>query len=224
MRRYLLPVSLLLFAAALFLVALTFLVRSLSPSSWLDLERRVSRTVSEEIVRISAVQGDRLELATVETVETFSESDTLDLGWLNLGTTTTEIRVPVVYRFHVALVDGLKVRVTKHGDLLRCVVDAPAVKATLPPAIRTEGVQKRADNGWARFNAGENLAALEKNLTAELVLRAPRKAGLARDKARAQLAGFVERWIDKGGLWGGHDGIREVVVLFPGETDSANGR
>ena len=62
MRRYLLPVSLLLFAAALFLVALTFLVRSLSPSSWLDLERRVSRTVSEEIVRISAVQGDRLEL------------------------------------------------------------------------------------------------------------------------------------------------------------------
>ncbi len=219
MRRPLTTVSLLLIAAALFLAALAFLVRTLSPSSWLELEKRVSRTVSEEIVRIAEVQGDRLELASVETVETFSESDSLDLGWLHLGTTTTEIRVPVVYRFHVALAEGLKVRVTRHGDLLRCVVNAPALKATLPPAIRTEGMQKRAENGWARFNAGENLAALERNLSAELVLRAPRKAELARDKARLRLAGFVERWIDKGGDWGGHSGIREVVVRFPGEKD-----
>lgn len=221
MRRRLLPVSALLLSAALCLVALAFLVRSLSPASWLELERNVSRTVSEEIVRISAVQGDRLELASVETVETFAESDSLDLGWLDLGTTKTEISVPVVYRFHVALAEGLKVHVTRHGDLLRCVVNAPALRPTLPPAIRTEGMRKRSDNGWARFNAGERLETLEKSLTAELVLRAPQKAELAKDKARRQLAGFVERWIDKGGLWGGHDGVREVLVLFPGETEDS---
>ena len=135
--------------------------------------RRVTRSVAEEVVRISETKGDRLEaLASVETRETFRESDALKFGLLDLGTTTTSISVPVVYRFHVALAEGLKVEVRKHDDLVGCVVRAPALRATLPPAIRTEGLEKRSENGWARFNAGDNLETLEKNLTAELVLRA----------------------------------------------------
>lgn len=220
MRRHIFPVTLLILAAALFVVALAFLLRTLSPASWVDFENRVTRSVTEQIVRISETKGDRLELASVETREVFRDTDSLRLGWIDFGTTEAEIGVPVVYRFHVALAEGLKVEVKKHGDLARCVVRAPALRATLPPAIRTEGITKRAANGWARFNAGDRLADLEKQLTAELVLRAPEKAGLAKDKARVALAGFVSRWLIKDGLWGGHDGVKEVVVLFPGE-DSA---
>jgi hypothetical protein len=217
MRRLLLPLTGLILAAAIFVLALAFLLRTVSPASWMRLEQRVTRSVSEQIVRISETKGDRLELASIETYEIFHETDSLKLGWINFGTTESEVGVPVVYRFHVALVEGIKVEVKKHGDLVRCVVRAPALRATLPPAIRTEGIKKRADNGWARFNAGDRLADLEKQLTAELVLRAPQKAGLAKDKARKQLAGFVSRWLIKDCLWGGHDGVKEVVVLFPGE-------
>lgn len=208
-----------LLAAAALVLALALLVHKLSPASWANFEQRVSRSISEQIVAINATKGDRLELASVETIEIFRENDDLKFGVIPLGTTVTEIRVPVVYRFHVALVEGLKVSVTKHGDLTRCVVRAPALRATLPPAIQTAGIEKRAENGWARFNADDNLATMEKNLTAELVLRAPRKAVLAQDKARAQLAGFISRWLVKDGLWG-DAGVREVVVLFPGETES----
>ncbi|MEN9593157.1 MAG: hypothetical protein RJA21_1633 [Gemmatimonadota bacterium] len=217
MRRLLFPVTFLLLAAAVFIVALAFLLRTVSPASWLDFENRVTRSVDEQIVLISATKGDRLELASVETREIFRETDALKLGWVDFGTTEAELGVPVVYRFHVALAEGLTVAVKKHGDLARCVVRAPELRATLPPAIRTEGITKRAVNGWARFNAGERLANLEKQLTAELVVRAPQKAVLAKDKARVALAGFVSRWLIKDGLWGGHDGVKEVVVLFPGE-------
>lgn len=217
MRRLILPVTFLLLALALLVVATTFFFRQLSPSNWAKLEERVSKSISEQIVRISSSQGDKLELASVETVETFRQTDSLDLGWVNLGTTTAEIRVPVVYRFHVALAENLRVELTRHGDLARCVVHAPPLRASLPPAIRTEGLEKHAENGWARFNSGAQLAELEKGLTTDLILRAPRKAELAKDKARVALAGFVKRWLVGDKLWGEDAGVREIVVLFPGE-------
>lgn len=212
------PVALVpvLLASAVLALALAFLVRSLSPASLLDFERRVTRSVSEQLVAITATKGDRLELASVETVEIFRDTD----RGLLLGTTEAELRVPVVYRFHVSLAEGLTVGVKRHGDLIRCVVQAPALRPTLPPAIRTEGLEKRASSGWARFDGGDLLNELERNLTAELVTRAGRKADLARDKARSQLAGFVSRWLIRDGLWGGASGVREIVVLFPGETDA----
>ena len=210
-----------LLSASVLVLSIAFLLRTVSPASWLDLDRSVSRAVSEQIVRITATAGDRLELASVETVETFRDTDTLKLGWLNLGTTEAELRTPVVYRFHVALAEGLKVEVKRHGELARCVVRAPRLRATLPPAVRTEGWEKRASSGWARFNGADNLAALEKSITAEVTLRAPAKAELARDKARAQLAGFVSRWLVTEGLWGGPRGVREVVVVFPDESPDA---
>lgn len=213
------PVALvpILLASAVLALALTFLVRSLSPASLLDFEHRVTRSVSEQLVSISATTGDRLELASVETVEIFRDTD----KGVILGTTEAEVRVPVVYRFHVSLGEGIRVGVKRHGDLIRCVVNAPALRPTLPPAIRTEGLEKRASSGWARFDGGDLLRELEKNLTAELVNRAGGKADLARDKARAQLAGFVSRWLIRDGLWGGSAGVREIVVLFPGESDVA---
>lgn len=210
----------LILALALLAASAALLVHKLSPSNWAHLEQRVEKTIGEQIVRISASQGDKLELASIETMETFRETDSLDLGWVNLGTSTAEIRVPVVYRFHVALAEGLRVNVTRHGDLARCVVHAPTLRATLPPAIRTEGLEKHADNGWARFNSGEQLAALEKGLTTDLILRAPRKAELAKDKARVALAGFVKRWLVGENLWGADAGIREIVVVFPGEPEA----
>lgn len=220
MKRLWVPVVVILVVVTALVFGLALLLRSLAPSSWLALEQRVSRSVHSEILRVSETVGDRLELASVETREVFLEKDELDLGWLHLGTTEVELAVPAVYRFHVALAEGMKIEVKRHGDLVRCVVHAPRLRPTLPPAIRTEGLVKRSANGWARFNADERLAELERQLTAELTLRAREKVPLACESARTRLAGFVSRWLVKDGLWGGHDGVREIVVLFPGESDA----
>lgn len=220
MKRIWVPIAVILIAVTGVVFALAFLLRSVSPSSWLELEKRITRTVTQRIVSVSETQGDRLELANLESFETFHDTDELKIGWLNLGTTRVEIGVPVVYRFHVALAEGLGVEVKRHGDLVRCVVRAPALRPTLPPAIRTEGLVKSSDNGWARFNADDQLAVLERQLTAELVLRSKEKVPFAKESARKRLAGFVSRWLVKDGLWGGHDGVREIVVLFPGESDA----
>ena len=220
MRRPVILIIALIAAVALLIGAVAALIHVVTPSAHLDLQSRVTRSISEEIVRINVSQGDRLEVASVETRETFREDDSLKAGWLDLGTTTASVSVPVVYRFHIALADGIRADVTVHGDMRRCVVHAPLLRPTLPPAIRTEGMRKESKNGWARFNAGENLEALEKNLTAELILRAPGKAVLARDKAREAVAGFVSRWLVRDNLWGGPDGVREIVVLFPDEKET----
>lgn len=112
----------------------------------------------------------RLELATAETVETISRSDERRAFWdlVPLGTTTVEIRVPVTWRWHVPL-DGDWSVVVEEGVL---TVDAPPLRPSLPPAIHTDGIERRVESDWLRFDGGEQLARLERELTPLLSARA----------------------------------------------------
>jgi hypothetical protein len=155
----------------------------------------LTEAFQESVTTLASTEGDTLEVAILETVEILSRSDTLRVlgNRIDLGTTVSEIRVPVVYRYHIRLSENW--RLEQDGTSL--VVHAPALRPTLPPAVRTEAMEKRSTAGWLRFNASENLAALERGLTPALEARAgdARHLDLVRDKARASVAAFVRRWL-----------------------------
>jgi len=185
-------------------------------------QRSITEVFRENVRRIVSTNGDVLELATLETEETVTKFDTKTLlDVVYLGTTESEIRALVVYRYHLKLSDDWSLNV-KDG---RCVVIAPAIRPSLPPAIRTETMEKKSEAGWLRFNAAENLSDLEKGLTALLEKRAgaPGKIRSVREAARTSVAKFVQAWVlkEQQGLEQG--GIREIVVLFPDEPGATDG-
>jgi hypothetical protein len=148
-----------------------------------------------EIPLIAHAGTGRLELAKVDRVETLKSEDTLSLLWdtISLGTSTAEIRVPATYRYYVKLDDPWEI--DTQGAV--CRVKAPRLRTMLPPAIHTHRMEKRMDNGWARFNVNEQLASLERQLTPTLVQYAEEETlmVLVRDQARKSLARFVRHWL-----------------------------
>lgn len=185
-------------------------------------KQTITESFRENVKRIASTHGDVLELATLDTEETVTKYDTKT--WLNdaiyLGTTVAEIRAMVVYRYHLKLSDEWKLTV-ENG---RCVVVAPAIRPSLPPAIRTETMEKKSEAGWLRFNAAENMAELEKGLTSILESRAavPGKIRHVREASRLSVAKFVQHWVLKEHKERAPQDIREIVVIFPDEPAAAN--
>lgn len=185
-------------------------------------KQTIAESFRENVRRILSTNGDVLELATMETEETVTRFDSKTLfDVVYLGTTESEIRTMVVYRYHLKLSDDWQIEV-KDG---RCVVIPPQIRPSLPPAIRTETMEKKSAAGWLRFNAAENLADLEKGLTGILERRAgvPGKINYIREASRQSVAKFVQAWVlkEQQGLEQG--GIREIVVIFPDEPAAKDG-
>jgi hypothetical protein len=184
-------------------------------------KQTITEAFRENIKRITSTNGDVLELAVLETEETITRFDSKTLfDVVYLGTTESEIRAMVVYRYHLKLSDEWRLNV-ENG---RCVVVAPAVRPSQPPAIRTETVEKKSAAGWLRFNAVESLAELEKGMTAVLERRAtaPGKIRTVREAARQSVAKFVQQWVLKEQKNYEQGGIREIVVVFPDEPAAQN--
>lgn len=184
-------------------------------------QRSITEVFRENVRRIASTNGDVLELATLESEETVTKLDSKTLfDLVYLGTTESEIRALVVYRYHLKLSDDWSLNV-KDG---RCVVIAPGIRPSLPPAIRTETMEKKSEAGWLRFNAAENLSELEKGLTVLLEKRAatPGKIRSVREAARLSVAKFVQAWVLREQKDFEQGGIREIVVLFPDEPGAKN--
>lgn len=185
-------------------------------------KQTITESFQENVRRIASTQGDVLELATLDTEETVTKYDTKT--WFNdavyLGTTVAEIRAMVVYRYHLKLSDEWKLTV-ENG---RCVVIAPPIRPSLPPAIRTDTMEKKSEAGWLRFNAAENLAELEKGLTSMLERRAaaPGKIKHVREASRLSVAKFVQHWVLKEQKQHEQGGIRNIVVIFPDEPAASD--
>lgn len=179
-------------------------------------KRSITDVFRENVKRIASTNGDVLELATLETEETVTRFDSKTFfDVVYLGTTESEIRSLVVYRYHLKLSEAWNLNV-QDG---RCVVIAPDIRPSLPPAIRTETMEKKTSAGWLRFNAAENLAELEKGMTAILERRAgvPGKIKHVREAARTSVAKFVQTWVLKEQKNFDQGGVREIVVIFPDE-------
>lgn len=179
-------------------------------------KRSITEAFRENVRRIASTNGDVLELATLEAEETVTRFDSKTLfDVVYLGTTESEIRAMVVYRYHLKLSDAWNLNVQEG----RCVVIAPEIRPSLPPAIRTDTVEKKSAAGWLRFNAAENLTELEKGMTAILERRAavPGKIKHVREAARTSVAKFVQTWVLKEQKNFDQGGVREIVVIFPDE-------
>src|SRR5206468_4632198 len=137
----------------------------------------ITRTFVAAIPEISSTGAGNLELATSAQTESFRAEDEKSIFWdkLYLGKTVSEIRVPVTYRYHLRLADAWHLDVSGQT----CIVVAPSIRPSLPPAIHTDRMEKRSDEGWARFNAREQMAGLEKSITPTLSTYAVDKKHIA---------------------------------------------
>ncbi len=170
---------------------------------------------------VSSVEGagtGRLEVATAEVVEKLSRSEERRMAWdvLSLGTTTVEVEVPVTYRYHLRLDDPWKIEV--HGPV--CLVMAPAIRPSLPPALHTDRLRARTDESWLSFDGAEKMAALQRNLTPRLTERAksPGHLAMVREPARKTVAKFVRGWLLQQNYWTDNK-FATVRVVFPDEVD-----
>ena len=183
----------------------------------LDGDKREVRSsiVAPEKPVVMRTRGGLLEVATVRALERFTREDSRDFWGIDLGTTVSEIQVPVTYRFHIEMAREWPIEVRGRTAIVR----APALKPSLPVAFDTTLMEKYTRAGWARFNKEENLEALQRSMTPTLAARASGDAyrGLAEDAGRKTIAEFVTIWLLKETDWK-RDPAHTVVVLFPGEA------
>ena len=169
------------------------------------------------IPEVDSQRGGLLEVAQIEVVESFTRTDERRALWdlLYLGTTVAEIKVPVTYRYHLRFDQPWRVEAT--GNV--CVVYAPRIQPTQPPAIHTEGLQRRVEEGWLRFDAEEQLSALQDTMTPRLRQMAgdPRHIGLIRETARQTVAEFIRAWLLREDQWH-QDHLTQIKVVFADET------
>lgn len=169
-------------------------------------------------MKATGTDGNILEVATATSTEKFTRKTNLAMfgKTLPLGTTVSEITVPATYRYHIDLNGNWFV--TSDGP--RLLVIAPRVQPSLPVAFDTAGVQKKTKSGWARWDSGDNLEALEKSLTSKLNLHAADEKSIAkaREEAREAVAKFVHTWLVQQEAWGDKR-FEEIVVMFEGEKE-----
>ena len=177
----------------------------------------ITHTFRESIPQIKSTQGDILELAVSRGDESFKSTDEkwAGWGWVYLGTTVAEIRVPVSFRYHLRLSDPWRLAARDQV----CLVLAPQIRPSLPPAIHTTDLERRAESGWARFDKNDQLDSLQRSMTPSLEQRAGDRAHLqlVREASRQSVAGFVKKWLMREGQWRS-DRFNSIVVLFPDEA------
>lgn len=181
-------------------------------------QQTITETFLSALPTLARTPGGTLELATATSTETLTRADERTTLWdtIYLGKTISEISVPVTYRYHVNLRDPWKLEVSGNT----CIVRAPAIRPTLPPAIHTDRMQKRSEAGWARFDAQEQMAELERSLTPRLTRHAgdPRRLALVREECRKTVAEFVRDWLLREDHWR-RDRFTSITVVFTDEPE-----
>ena len=188
-------------------------------------EKFQSGTITETFIaalpEITSAGHGNLELATSKVTETLRRSTERRILWdrISLGETVSEIRVPVTYRYHVQL--GAEWSLEVSGRT--CIVEAPPLLPTLPPAIHTDGIEKRTTAGWLRFDSAEQMLDLERSLTPTLERYAAdrRHMAAAREQSRKTVALFVRDWLLRESHWR-EDRFSAIQVRFADETEETS--
>lgn len=177
----------------------------------------ITTTFISAIPRLVPDGGTLLELAAFEATEILTRTDDkwIFFDMVPLGSTVSEIRVPVTYRYHLPLDEEWRLEV---ADGI-CVVYAPPIRPTQPPAIHTHRMEKRSESGWLRFNEDEEMESLERSLTPTLVERAEDDdhLELVRERCRDRVADFVRSWLLLEEQWG-PGRFTHVAVVFADEV------
>jgi hypothetical protein len=180
----------------------------------------VTHRFLSSIPEVATPKAGNLELASATVTETIERTEERRAFWelVPLGSTTVGVRVPVVYRYHVPMAGEW--RATVRGD--RLWVEAPALRPSLPPALRTDRMERRVEADWLRFDADLRLAELERELVPIVVARArdPRHLELVREPARRTLAEFARGWLVREGR--AAEPIRSIIVRLADEPADAS--
>jgi hypothetical protein len=178
----------------------------------------VEKDFIANIPTIFRTPGGNLELAGVSSTETFMSSDTTKfLNWNIPGATTMVIiKVPVIYRYHVPVLDKWDIQVTDNT----CLICAPELRPTLPPAIQSEKMEIKTIEGPLAFHGAEQQAKLLQSLTPQLEMNAKdsTRLNLVREEARKTVAEFVQTWLLQRDEWG-EKKVENIKVFFRGEKD-----
>jgi len=102
-----------------------------------------------------------------------------------------------------------------------CIINKTNIRASLPPAIHTDRMEKNSEAGWGRFNEREQMTDLEKSITPTLSQYASdgKHTALAREQCRKTVAEFVKTWLLKEDHWR-TDRFRTIKVIFADETNA----
>jgi hypothetical protein len=217
---------------ATLITVLALLAASLAANVWFvrragESERRLeSWSAALDQVEVIRTEGGLLQVSTIRAPETFKAVKPHDLLGFDLGATTTHIRVPAVYHYHIELAREWKVRVRPDGSV---IVIAPPVKPTLPAAIDTARLERQAEGRWSLFTGAAELEALERTITRTLQEKAGSAGYIAfqREAARETVREFVLRWLLTQERWkaarggAGENGARAVRVFFADEPIGA---
>lgn len=157
----------------------------------------VPQTVTPPVVMRTA--GGLLEVSTVTTEERFLSSTTNTVLGVPVGKTVAQIQVPAVYRYHIELAKEWTFRT--EGETLIAI--APAVRPSLPVAIDTGKLKSFSNGIWSLITGPEEVAALQKSITASLATKAATQEliQVQRESARKTVGEFVQKWVVEQPRW-----------------------
>ncbi len=157
---------------------------------------------------VMGTKGGLLEVSTITSQEHFSATNNFTILGVPVGNVVAQIRVPAVYRYHIPLATDWTLRYS--GATL--IVIAPRVRPSLPVAIDTGKLQAFAGGMWSPWKGAGAIAALQKQITANLEVKAsnPDMLMLQRETARKTVTEFIDNWVVKQPLW---KGAKTPVVL-----------
>ncbi len=170
------------------------------------------------IPTIFRTPGGNLELAGFTATEIFMSSDTAKLPYFNWNipgaTTTVVIRVPVVYRYYVPVLGQWDIQIVDNA----CVIYAPELRPTLPPAIQTDSMKISTIEGPLAFDDEVQQAKLLQSISPQLEKHAKDSTNVKfiREEARKTVAEFVQAWLLQRGEWG-EKKIANIKVVFRDE-------
>ncbi|MES2760185.1 MAG: hypothetical protein V4693_22645 [Pseudomonadota bacterium] len=155
--------------------------------------RDVLHVAAADEAVVMRTSGGLLEVSTIKVSEQFDAARMHSFLGANLGKTATQIRVPVVYRYHIELAPEWKIQLRDKAF----IVIAPAVKPSLPVAIQTEGIEKHSSGVWSALTGNALLNTLERSISPTLAARAGSAmyVGLQRDASRKTVREFVAKWL-----------------------------
>ncbi|MDX2109872.1 MAG: hypothetical protein SFY80_06465 [Verrucomicrobiota bacterium] len=177
-------------------------------------QTEITQRFESYLTRIRNTGQGNLEVAIMDEMAILSRTEETRTFWGMLpgGKDYAEIRIPVTYRFYIKLEEDWSLAIKDRLLQVKC----PELRASQPPAIHTQGMQKRIEGSWYSLNTQANMEQLEKSLTFALARKAPQKALLARDEARRTISEFVRHWVLDTKLGLPQDTI--IQVYFPDET------
>ena len=158
--------------------------------------------------------GGLLEVSTVAAEERFDSTTTHTVLGVDVGKTVAQVRVPALYRYHIALAKDWNIRISGNA----VIVIAPPVSPSLPVAIDTAKLESFSSGLWSAMTGNAAVAELQKSITSTLAAKAakPDMITLQRESARQTVSEFVQKWVVQQPKWQGAK-APTVLVFFADE-------